>query len=259
MESAFDRLLRAAIELKPGVIANKSDLAKFLNESPQSITNWQSRGIPKGKVLDVARAIGVSPEWLASGSGPMLAGGISPEADEIVAALQSGRAMFSIRPDLGQAITTPLRPVVVVESDNESLPGMIVVPRYTVKASAGHGEPVLEIDTEGQPNYCRSGWAQRNGYKPENLFSIVASGDSMEPTIPDGASMIVHRQEEVVSGKVHVICRGDECYVKRLIRQLDGSVLVKSENPDYKDVEVLPDDPTPLHVVGLVVSVSFNL
>ena len=136
---------------------------------------------------------------------------------------------------------------------------MIIIPRYTVKASAGHGEPVLEIDTEGQPNYFPSGWAQKNGYKPDGLFSIVAMGDSMEPTIPNGASLIVHRQTEIVSGRVHVLCRGDECYVKRLIRQMDGSVLVKSENPDYKDVLISQDDPIPLHIVGLVVSVMFNL
>lgn len=238
MESAFERLLSAARELKPGVIANKSDLAKYLNESPQSITNWQTRGIPKSKLLSVARAIGISAEWLETGVGemvPMLA-------------------------TLGPAIQTPLRPVVVVDNDNEALSGMIAVPRYTVKASAGHGEPVLEIDTEGQPNYCRSGWALRNGYKPEGLFSIVAAGDSMEPTIPNGASLIVHRQQEIVSGKVHVICRGNECYVKRLYKQMDGSVLVRSDNQQaYKDAIVQAEDPDVLHVVGLVVSVSFNL
>lgn len=165
------------------------------------------------------------------------------------------------QPDLGPAIQTPLRPVVVVDSADDINPDhdIFAIPRYTVRASAGDGEPVFEIDTKGTPNYCRGGWAMENGYKRDKLFSIVARGNSMEPLIQDGASLIVHRQEEVVSGKVHVICRGDECYVKRLIRQLDGSVLVKSENPDYKDVEVLPDDPTPLHVVGLVVSVSFNL
>lgn len=164
-----------------------------------------------------------------------------------------------LRLSLGSAVQTPLRPVVVVESDDQVPEGMIIIPRYTVKASAGHGEPVLEVDTEGQPNYFRSGWAQKNGYKPDGLFSIVATGDSMEPTIPNGASLIVHRQAEIVSGRVHVLCRGDECYVKRLIRQMDGSILVKSENPDYKDVLISQDDPIPLHIVGLVVSVMFNL
>lgn len=196
----------------------------------------------------IEKAFGLPRGWLDQSS----------DTDEIVAALQSGNLRASI--GLGPAIQTPLRPVVVVESDDQVPEGMIVVPRYTVKASAGHGEPVLEIDMEGQPNYCRSGWAQRNGYKPDGLFSIVAIGDSMEPTIPNGASLIVHRQQEIVNGKVHVICRGDECYVKRLFKQMDGSVLVRSDNQAvYKDALVQPDDSDVLHVVGLVVSVSFNL
>ncbi len=238
MESAFERLLSAARELKPGLIANKSDLAKYLNESPQSITNWQTRGIPKSKLLSVARAIGISAEWLETGAG----------------------AMVPLSAGLGPAITTPQRPVVVVESDDDIQHEVFAIPRYRVKASAGSGEPVFEIDTEGTPNYCRSGWALKNGFKPDSLFSIVAAGDSMEPTIPDGASLIVHRTSEIANGKVHVICRGTQCYVKRLFAQMDGSVLVRSDNQDvYKDLTVSPDDTDALHVVGLVVSVSFNL
>lgn len=227
--------LAAAIRMK-GV--SKADVARHFDVKPPSVQGWLKHGrISKSHIEKLLAYFSdvVGPEhWGISSTG-------------------FGRA------DLGPAVQTPLRPVVVVESDDQVPEGMIIIPRYTVKASAGHGEPVLEIDTEGQPNYFRSGWAQKNGYKPDGLFSIVAMGNSMEPTIPNGASLIVHRQTEVVSGRVHVLCRGDECYVKRLIRQMDGSILVKSENPDYKDVLISPDDPMPLHIVGLVVSVMFNL
>lgn len=220
-----------------------------------------------GKAVEVARAIGREPSYVSRMLYPEGKAGKKRIADDMMEVIEKAFGLprgwldYEEQPDLGPAIQTPLRPVVVVDSADDINPDhdIFSIPRYTVRASAGDGEPVFEIDTKGTPNYCRGGWALENGYKRDKLFSIVARGNSMEPTIPNGASLIVHRQEEVVSGKVHVICRGDECYVKRLIRQLDGSVLVKSENPDYKDVEVLPDDPTPLHVVGLVVSVSFNL
>ncbi|WP_230371188.1 S24 family peptidase [Paludibacterium denitrificans] len=82
----------------------------------------------------------------------------------------------------------------------------------------------------------------------------------MEPTIPNGASLIVHRQQEIANGKVHVICRGNECYVKRLYKQMDGSVTIHSDNEKlYREINAKPDDPDTLHVVGLVVSVSFNI
>lgn len=227
--------LAAAIRMK-GV--SKADVARHFDVKPPSVQGWLKHGrISKSHIEKLLAYFSdvVGPEhWGISSTG-------------------FGRA------DLGPAVQTPLRPVVVVESDDQVPEGMIIIPRYTVKASAGHGEPVLEIDTEGQPNYFRSGWAQKNGYKPDGLFSIVAMGDSMEPLIQNGASLIVHRQTEIISGRVHVLCRGDECYVKRLIRQMDGSILVKSENPDYKDVLISQDDPIPLHIVGLVVSVMFNL
>lgn len=230
--------LAAAIRMK-GV--SKADVARHFDVKPPSVQGWLKHGrISKSHIEKLLAYFSdvVGPEhWGLSSTGI--------------------RAI-----DFGPAIQTPLRPVVVVERDDQVPEGMIIIPRYTVKASAGHGEPVLEIDTEGQPNYCRSGWAQRNGYNPEGLFSIVARGDSMEPTIPDGASLIVHRQQDIVNGKVHVICHRDQCYVKRLFKQLDGSVLVRSDNPDkgaYEDQKVTPEDPDVLFVVGLVVSVSFNL
>ncbi|WP_160796737.1 XRE family transcriptional regulator [Craterilacuibacter sinensis] len=218
---------------------SQREIAGEIGISPGALTLWktgETKDIKSTHLHKAAKALGVHPEWLATGKGEMLA------------------------PNLGAAIQTPWRPVVVINSDEDIEHDVIAIPRYTVKASAGNGEPVLEIDTKGQPNYCRGGWAKRNGYKAEDLFSIVANGDSMEPTIPNGASLIVHKQNEIVSGKVHVICKGNECYVKRLILQMDGSLLARSDNREnYKDMELRPEDPETLHIVGQVVSVSFNL
>lgn len=220
-----------------------------------------------GKAVELARAIGREPSYVSRMLYPEGKAGKKRIADDMMEVIETA---FSLprgwmdqvaASEMGPAIQTPLRPVVVVDSADDIDPehDIFTIPRYTVKASAGGGEPVFEIDTKGTPNYCRGGWAKDNNYKRDRLFSIVAVGDSMEPLIQHGASLIVYRQEEIDNGKVHVICRGDECYVKKLFKQMDGSVLVRSENPDYKDVEVKADDPSPLHVVGRVVSVSFNL
>lgn len=233
-----ERITCAIAHAKKERRLTQREIAQQVGVTPSALTQWKVdvQSLKAENLLKLARVTGVSAEWLASGRGEMLAA------------------------DLGPSVETPMRPVVVVDTADDIQHEIFEVPRYTLKASAGCGLPVLEIDTEGTPNYCRSGWAKRNGYRPEDLFSIVAVGDSMEPTIPDGASLIVHRQQAIVNGKVHVICKGNECYVKRLFKQMDGSVLVRSDNQAaYKDVIVQPDDPEVLHVVGLVVSVSFNL
>ncbi|MCG9026732.1 helix-turn-helix domain-containing protein [Laribacter hongkongensis] len=217
----------------------RAELTKHIGIKAPSMTAWldgTTKNIKSENLLKAAAFLGVSAEWLVSGKGEMK------------------------QEDWGAPIETPFRPVVVIDADDQADDRAIIVPRYTLKASAGTGLPVLEIDTEGQPNYCRSGWAKKNGYKPGDLFSLAVKGTSMEPTIPDGASIIVHRQQEIVNGKPHVICRGNECFVKRLYKQFDGSILVRSDNQElYKDYTIndMHNDDPPLHIVGLVVSVSF--
>ncbi|GAA5786112.1 S24 family peptidase [Chitiniphilus shinanonensis] len=214
-------------------------LARQVGVSSVAVNKWFNGGttsLEGENLLKAARALRVRPEWLAAGRGPM-------EASE-----------------LGPPIETPFRPVRVIDNIDEAEHEIFEVPRYTLRASAGSGELVFEVDEVGSPNFFRSAWAKREGLDKSKLFSIVAKGDSMEPKIPDGASVIVHRQNTIVNGKVHVICRDGECYVKRLIKQMDGSVLIRSDNRDnYKDVEVAADELDNLHVVGLVVSVAFNM
>lgn len=215
----------------------QAQLAKAIGaKNPSTIGNIENRPGESRFTLELAKALGVNPDWLKTGTAPKEAY------------------------NLGPAIETPLRPVVVVETQDDIKHDIIEVPRYTLKASAGNGQPVLEVDREGTPNYCRAGWAKQNGYKPELLFSMRMTGISMQPTIPDGASLIVHRQQEIESGRIHIICRDGECFVKRLYKQMDGSLLIHSDNDQaYKDILLQPGDPIELHVVGLVVTMSTNL
>lgn len=219
---------------------DQSELARAIGVTSVAVNGWctgATKSIKGENLLKAAQALGVRPEWLASNRGPMKT------------------------EDLGPAISTPFRPVKVITNDVEIDDEIIAIPRYTIKASAGMGKPVFEVDLKGQPNFCRSGWVKKNGYKPEDLYSIETSGDSMEPTVPNGSSLIVHRQEEISNGRIHAIMLDGECYVKRLYKQLDGSIMIKSDNSEnYEDARYIPgQDTRPFHILGLVVSVSFNV
>lgn len=237
MKTTFDILLEAARTKFPNLVDGPSDLARLLDESPQTITNWKKRGAPKGKIVDIAAKIGVPVEILAH----------EPSSQDDIKSL------------LGPAIQTPLRPVRAIDNPDEIEHDILQVPRYTLRASCGTGEPVFDVDELGEPNYTRRSWATRHGYKPENLFTIAAVGDSMAPDILDGDSLTVHKQTNIVAGKPMVICYRGECFAKHLIRQVDGSVTIKSRNPDYRDVTIPPELAEELHVVGLVVSVARNV
>lgn len=69
MHPQMERLYLAARELKK--IQGQSELARTLNTSPQTIHNWESRGVSKQGLLLAQRIFGCSASWLESGKGSM--------------------------------------------------------------------------------------------------------------------------------------------------------------------------------------------
>jgi len=69
MNTQMERLYSAAKELK-GLIG-QSALARALNTSPQTVHNWELRGISKQGLLLAQRIIGCSAQWVETGLGPM--------------------------------------------------------------------------------------------------------------------------------------------------------------------------------------------
>lgn len=90
----------------------------------------------------------------------------------------------------------------------------------------------------------------------KNLHIVVASGDSMAPTVNDGDIVIIDSsQKEIRSDAVYSLCYGDSVYLKRVQRHPNGHVLLISDNPRYSPMEL--GDQDSLTVVGRVV-LAFN-
>jgi hypothetical protein len=63
----------------------KSNLARLLNESPQTVTNWRSRGVSESGALKAQERIGCDALWVLNGTGGMLAGWpFTPELRAVV-------------------------------------------------------------------------------------------------------------------------------------------------------------------------------
>jgi SOS-response transcriptional repressor LexA len=69
MNTQMERLYSAAKELKG--LVGQSALARALNTSPQTVHNWELRGISKQGLLLAQRIIGCSAQWIETGFGPM--------------------------------------------------------------------------------------------------------------------------------------------------------------------------------------------
>ena len=77
-------------------------------------------------------------------------------------------------------------------------------------------------------------------------------GDSMDPLLKDGDTILVDQSDTVVSdGKIYVVTLGEELRVKMVQRSLRGYVL-RSENPRYTDILVTDADLDAFRVHGRV-------
>ena len=64
----------------------------------------------------------------------------------------------------------------------------------------------------------------------------------MEPFLFPRDTILVNQDEtNVIDGKLYAIRYGDELRVKYLSRRLDGTLILHSANPRYKDEEVPPE------------------
>ena len=91
----------------------------------------------------------------------------------------------------------------------------------------------------------------------EGLILIEADGDSMMPSIPDKTPLLVNTKEcdfsSLVTGKVYVFCADGELLCKRIYRNLDSTITLKSDNHEmYDDVTVNREKFNEFHLLGRV-------
>lgn len=134
-----------------------------------------------------------------------------------------------------------------------------LVPRYDVRASAGLGA-LVHAETIAEHLAFRRDWLSRLGITPANGILAEIAGDSMEPTIPDGALILINTAvHRVQNGYIYAIRREDELLVKRVQIRVDGTVVLISDNARYDREEFSADRAVDLHVVGQVVWNAYAL
>lgn len=132
-----------------------------------------------------------------------------------------------------------------------------LIPQYTAKGSSGNGYLNDHVEVNGRLAFKRA-WLAREKLKEENLKVIYNHGDSNWPTLDDGAVLLVDEsQMEPRSGRMFALldCDG-EVIIKRLIREVTGSWLIRSDNPDkirYPDTPVSDEGIRLLKIVGRIV------
>jgi phage repressor protein C with HTH and peptisase S24 domain len=180
----------------------------------------------------VADALNVNRDWLECGDGPMRPGP------------QHSAPKQKVSP--------------ILQWDNpEDLPAddYVLVRQRLVRPSAGGGNLVFEEEA-GPPLAFTTRWVQNEGLKHSDLVIVEVDGDSMEPSIRHGDSILVDTGNvEVQDGKVYVVRYRDELRVKRLFSRYDGALIIRSDNYNKFPEEVVPpqDLNGQVQVIGRVV------
>jgi phage repressor protein C with HTH and peptisase S24 domain len=112
------------------------------------------------------------------------------------------------------------------------------VRRVDVSVSAGRGVLVVEEHSKSALTFRRS-FLQEVGVTPNSAVIVSVKGHSMDPTLRDGAVLLVSTSAKtVVNGQIYAYRHDGELFVKRMHRTADGGLLAISDNPDR---EQFPD------------------
>lgn len=109
------------------------------------------------------------------------------------------------------------------------------------------------INTDESKNISIAVLSQ-HGIKSNQLRFIKARGDAMSPVIQDGYNLLVDlSQTEITDGKIYAFSMNGDLFTKRVFQTHNGGLKLLSENPDYPELIVPPEDKKYITIIGCVV------
>lgn len=135
-----------------------------------------------------------------------------------------------------------------------------LIPGYSIQVSAGHGTSPTSTNEEPCRYLAfRRKWLNYRGFNEKDLAIVWAKGDSMEPTINNNDTLVVHLGRTVPQdGHIYIFRNGEELFVKRYQNML-GAWRLKSDNSLYDTVDVKKEDQHQFQCVGQVVHIAKDL
>lgn len=102
-------------------------------------------------------------------------------------------------------------------------------------------------------------WIVENNFSEGALKAVKVRGDSMSPRIQDGDILLVNTADiKPKSGNVYAIATDDELRVKRLVKRMDNSWIISSDNKadlSYVDEVISHHNFEQLRIIGRAVKV----
>lgn len=214
-----DRLkeARAAKKLSQAKLA---ELAGVTQPTIMFIENGRNKG--SSKIVDIANALDVSPDWLLYGK-------------------EMGNA---------EILNTP----VGEWDEHTSIPDDIVAIPYLngFSLSAGTGAVNSDLPYDGAKLWFAKSFLKRRSTDISKIFSIDVKGDSMSPRFESGGIVVIDASNnKLEDGKVFAIHYDGQDFIKTLRWMPCDMVLIESENPVYRAFEAPLSE---VDIIGRVIS-----
>ncbi|AAZ27002.1 putative transcriptional regulator [Colwellia psychrerythraea 34H] len=126
---------------------------------------------------------------------------------------------------------------------------------YEISASAGGGA-LVEVEEQANLISFEPEWLNKEiGVNANDVFLMLVDGDSMYPTLKNGAMIMVNKHFNGLSDGIYVMRHEQNLLVKRLQMLPNGIIKVKSDNNLYEPWEINKEnlDGTDIEIIGRVV------
>lgn len=181
-------------------------------------------------ILLLKKHFNVNPNWVISGESPkLIPNGLK---DSIYADQKNGR------PKEHTINTSPENKVLKDENGinipqwNNPDPDMYnYVPMAEATLNAGGGSFVLSENTTGRYYAFRKNFLAAIASSPKNLILMKVTGDSMEPKIEDGDTVMIDiGKRQLKNGSIYALGYDDIIVIKEIEKLPDGKALIISKN-----------------------------
>lgn len=134
-----------------------------------------------------------------------------------------------------------------------------LIRRYDINAAAGAGTYIEEGEFLHYLAFRRD-WLREMDLDPRHLAAIGVTGESMEPTLRRGDVVLVDYSVRRFQGDaIYVLNLNGLFMVKRLRRQVDGTLKITSDNPAFEPLTLADDQAELARLVGQVVWIGKRL
>ena len=167
----------------------------------------------------------------------------TPESSDVIVSLDERLQEFSARFDRLETYIRAQAPVQAIgesranyDPSNYGTPDRSPVRLSEVASAAGVGAEVYDETPIGLL-WFRNDWLLSHSIDPEQSNIISVRGESMEPTLPDGCSILVDRKRrEPQDGRIYVMRTEEGLVVKRAGKDAEGNWQIESEHPAWPPV-----------------------